>query len=306
MSEPDSRPENRRDRAILPFVLIGAGVLLLLSRLGLFDWGFALGVLNLWPLLLIAVGVDVLTQGRYRLVVVLATVAVGALLWRAPGWLPGSGGPAETHAIAYDLAGADAAEIRLGHGVGRLGLRGLEDGSPLVIGGTIGTGRGERLDAAYRIDDGVAEVTLRSRQQGPSFDVRGGERVWDLELTRAVPIELSIDSGVGESVLDLREVVLRAFDLDAGVGEVRVTLPSSGGYRGEIDAGVGAVVVRIPRSVEARLEVDTGLGGVNVRGTWTRDGNRYLSSGWDAAPDERRIDLRVSGGVGEITVDRID
>ena len=306
MSDTEPRSNRRRDRATLPIILIAAGVLLLLSRLGLFDWGFALGVLNLWPLLLIAAGVDVLTQGRYRLVVVLATVAIGALLWRAPGWLPGSAGPAETHAIAYELDGAEAAKISLSHGVGRLSLGALEAGSPLAIGGTIDTGRGERLDAAHRIDDGVAEVTVRTRQQGPSFNVSGRERAWDLELTRAVPVDLSIDSGVGESVLELREIVLRALDLDAGVGEIHVTLPSTGGYRGEIDAGVGAVVVRIPRSVEARLEVDTGLGGADVRGTWTRDGDRYLSSGWDEAPDDRRIDLRISGGVGEITVERVD
>jgi hypothetical protein len=303
MSQNDSAP---RDRAILPIILIAAGVLLLLGRIGLFDWSLALGVLSLWPLLLIAVGVDILTQGRYRLVVVLATVAVGALLWRAPGWVPGAPGPAETREIAYELAGADAAEIELGHGVGRLSLAALPEGSELVLGGTVATGRGERLEAGYRIDDGVAEVELRSEQRGPSFDVRGDRRAWDLELTRAVPIELTIDTGVGESRLDLREVRLEAFDLDAGVGEVHVVLPDSGGYQGEIDAGVGEVVVRIPDTVEARMDVETGLGGIDARGTWIRSGDDYLSQGWEDAAPERRIDLRISGGVGEITIERVD
>ncbi|MFW5933259.1 MAG: hypothetical protein ACOCT8_00855 [Actinomycetota bacterium] len=169
-----------------------------------------------------------------------------------------------------------------------------------------GDDRGERLDAGYRIDDGVAEIRLHSEQRGPSFDVRGSDRVWDLELTRSVPIGLAIDTGVGESVLELREIALSDFDLDAGVGSVRVTLPDDGGYRGDIDAGVGEVVVRIPRSVEARLEVDTGLGGVDVRGTWIRDGDVHESEGWRDAAAEDRVEMRVSGGVGEITVERID
>lgn len=292
-------------RAVLPIILIAVGVLLLLSRAGLFDWGLALGVLNLWPLLLIAVGVDVLTGGRYRLIVVLAAVVAGALLWRAPGWMAG-GGPAETHAIAYELAGANAAEISLEHGVGRLALDALPVGDPAVIGGTVATGRNERLEADHRVAGGVAEVSLRSRQQGPSIGEFGGDRAWDLRLTRAVPIELTIDSGVGESRLNLRELTLRDLDLDAGVGEVYVTLPGTGGYAGEIDAGVGEVHVRLPSTVEARIEVDTGLGGVSVRGTWARNGDVYESEGWASAPADARIDLSISGGVGEITVERID
>jgi len=306
MSQNDPAPRDRSDRAILPIILIAAGVLLLLSRVGLFDWGLALGVLSLWPLLLIAVGVDILTQGRYRIVVVLATVAIGALLWRAPGWVPGAPGPAETHEIAYELSDARSAEIELGHGVGRLNVGALSEGSDLVLGGTVATGRGERLDTGYRIDDGVAEVEVRSEQRGPSFGVRGDRRVWDLELTRAVPIELTIDTGVGESRLDLREITLAAFDLDAGVGEVYVTLPALGGYEGDIDAGVGEVTVRIPDDVEARMEVETGLGGVDARGSWIRDGDEYLSDGWEDAPAERRVDLQIAGGVGEITIERID
>jgi len=294
------------DRAILPIILIAAGVLLLLSRIGVFDWSLALGVLELWPLLLIAIGVDILTHGRYRLIVVIATVAIGALLWRAPGWVPGVAGPAETRSIAYALEDASAAEIELHHGVGRLSLDALPEGDSQVVAGTIATGRGESLDASYRIDGDVAEVEIASEQRGPSFNIDGSRRSWDLDLTREVPIDLTIDTGVGESELRLRDVRLSDFDLDAGVGEVRVTLPTVGGYSGEIDAGVGTVHLRIPRSVEVRMQVETGLGGVDVRGTWTRENDRYLSSGWqDAAPSER-VELRISGGVGEITVERID
>lgn len=301
-----TRRDRGTDRAILPIILIAAGVLLLLSRMGVFDWSLALGVLELWPLLLIAVGVDILTRGRYRLIVVIATVAIGAVLWRAPAWVPGATGPAETRSIAYELDDASAAEIDLHHGVGRLSLGALPDGDAQVIAGTIATGRGESLDATYRIDGDVAEVEIASRQRGPSFNVDGSRRAWDLNLTREVPVDLTIDTGVGQSDLQLREVRLSDFDLDAGVGEVRVTLPTVGGYAGEIDAGVGSVHLRIPRSVEVRMQVETGLGGADVRGTWTRDDDRYLSPGWQDASPSDRVDLRVSGGVGEITVERID
>jgi hypothetical protein len=54
------------------------------------------------------------------------------------------------------------------------------------------------------------------------------------------------------------------------------------------------------------MDVETGLGGVDARGTWIRSGDDYLSQGWEDAAPERRIDLRISGGVGEITIERVD
>ena len=310
----DERPRNdrphreRRSPLLLPILLIGAGVVLLLGRFGLFDWGLALGVLNLWPLLLIALGADILTRGKYRLPIVLGAVVLGAVLFRAPAWTPGfmGGGPAEVHEIAYERGGARAARIELRHGVGHLTLGALPADSDLLAGGEVATGPRESLVREFGVDDGVAVLTLRTRQSGPAFGFDGDGRSWNLALTRDVPVDLDLDAGVGRSILSLRDLTLRSLDLNTGVGEIRVTLPETGGYEGEIDAGVGEVVVRIPSAVEARVEVDSGLGGVDVNGEWTRNGDVRTTPGYANAANDARITLRVDGGVGSIRIDRID
>ena len=301
----ESRERRTNDRAILPILLIAAGVLLLLGRVGLFDWNLAFGILQLWPLLLIAVGADILTRGRFRAVIVIVTVLVGALLWRAPAWSPFAGTPAETRTIEFALQDAREAEVVLEHGVGLLSIEADGDDDMLLT-GTIATGRGERIDTDISYERGVAELRLSSEQAGPTFDFGGGRDVrrWELELARDVPIRLSIDSGVGESDLDLSDLTLLDLDLDAGVGEVRIVLPETGGYEGTIDAGVGEVTLRVPDEVEAILRVETGLGGVDVRGGWIRDGDTYRTEGYDDAPASERISLDVSGGVGQITIQR--
>lgn len=309
MSDNDPTPQRARQRRsslFLPVLLIVAGVVLLIGRFGLFDWGVLLGVLELWPLLLIALGADILTRGRYRMPIVLGVVALGAVFYYTPGLAPARGGPAETHEIAYELGEARAADVELRHGVGVLNLGVLPANSELMVGGEIGTGNRERLVRSYEVRDGVARLRLAGESRGPSFGVRGHERTWNLELTRAVSIDLDIDAGVGESHLNLREATLGSFDLDAGVGQVNLTLPERGGYRGEIDAGVGEVVVRVPRQVEARFTVSTGLGGATVNGDWTTDGNVHTTAGYSSASAEERIDVRVDGGVGQITVQQID
>jgi len=48
--------------------------------------------------------------------------------------------------------------------------------------------------------------------------------------------------------------------------------------------------------------VTTGLGRATVQGEWRRDGDVYTTPGYEAA--SQRVELRISGGVGAVTVDR--
>ncbi|MDZ7802009.1 MAG: DUF5668 domain-containing protein [Trueperaceae bacterium] len=306
MNETDSTRNDKSPSLLLPVLLIIVGVLLLLGRVGWFDWNLVLAAVDLWPLLLIAVGADILTRGRYRLAVVVATVVVGAVLIRVPGVWPSTGGPAEVHPISHPLNGASVVELDVDHGVGVLSLDALPAGNELAIEGEVATAAGERLLQSFDVSGGTARIGLESRTRGPNFGARGGDRRWTLDLTREVPLRLDLDTGVGESTLTLRALQLQAIDLDAGVGRVDVVLPERGGYAGSIDAGVGEVVVRVPRSVEARFVVSTGLGGASVDGVWVRDGNVHTTPGYDQAAEADRIDVRVQGGVGEVRVQRVD
>lgn len=315
--EPESRPEDRRreaerdgrrrDRA-LPILLILIGGLLLLGNLGLFDWRAVFGVLELWPLLLIALGIDILTRGSYRLWVVLGAVVLGALMWSGgPDWMGGGFSvQRETHTIDYALSDAERAEVELNHGVGSLRLASLPEGSGSLLAGEIVTGRGERLERSFDVSGGTAVLRLRAEQRGRIFNVGGGDREWRLALARGVPVDLRVDAGVGRTVAELDGVRLSALDLDAGVGEVRVTLPERGGYAADIDAGVGEVVVRLPSQLAVRATIDTGLGGTRVLGPFERDGDTYTTSGYAQADDDDRVELRINGGVGQVTVERID
>ncbi len=71
----------------LAIVLIAIGVLIMLLNFGTLNWFTTLNVLQLWPIVLIAVGIDIWTRGRYRLMVVLAALGVGVGLYFSGGSL---------------------------------------------------------------------------------------------------------------------------------------------------------------------------------------------------------------------------
>lgn len=299
-----TRDMERRPRGSgLAIALIVVGVLILLANFGLFDW-FTLGRLaSLWPVLLVAIGADMLTRGRYRLVVWGAAIVIGALLYAygGVGFRGGAGGvAAESHAVVHPLAGARAAEVHLSTGVGTLRLSDVATGADLVQ-GTVWTGRGETLLDEFTRDGSTAVLRLASQQTSGLTLPRNERRSWDLRLTREVPIALDLNSGVGQVQLELQRLRLSSLNVQAGVGEVTVTLPDSGVYRADVKAGVGAVRITIPSGIAARVTVKTGLGAVHVNGTFTRSADVYETP--DYATSSDRVDLRVEGGLGQITVD---
>ena len=244
------------------------------------------------------------------LIVAGVLVLAGNLGWLAWGSLPflgtGSGAAAETHDVQIPIDGAERAEITIRVGVSQLDVSALSGGNALVS-GQVRTANGETFTQDVQRRGGTAEVDLLSEQRGMGTIRGGGDRGWDLALAQGIPTELGINTGVGRSQLDLRDVALTGLDVDAGVGEMVATLPlpTEGSYQATFDTGVGATTVRVPEDAAVRIAIDTGLGGVTARGGFDAlGGDVYQTPGFSDANE--RIDIRIDGGVGAITIERVD
>lgn len=301
MTQPSSSSPRRH---VLPYVLIGLGVVVLLANVGLFSFGalFDAGarVLDLWPVVLIAFGADMVTRGKYRTIVVVGAVVLGVVvLMTGVGF--GGRAAARSNDVAVPLAGASRADVQLRMGVATLDLD-TGDGRGDVVWGTIETGTGETLNSTSRVSGDTVIVNISSEQAG-SVGFSRGERRWDLTLNDEVPTALRVNTGVGSSTLNLRDIELTNLQIEAGVGEVVLTLPEEGGYSGQVNAGVGSVTIRLPQGAAARLTVRAGLGHVDVRGGFVRDGDVYTSPGYQ--PGAPVAELRVQGGVGQLIVETV-
>lgn len=301
----EDKPKRRSGSGVLPIVLIAVGVLALVGNLGWIAWGSLLALLNLWPVVLLAIGVDMLTRGRYRTFVVVGAIVVAALFYAADvgsGRSFGSGANA-THVVEYPLDGAERGEVKIDSGVATLNIDSLAGGSAFVRGTIETTGGASVTDRFTRSGNSVRlELGTKSRGWFSFRAVRGGP--WDLSFNNTVPIALHIDAGVGRSTLQLSDLQLSSFDLDAGVGAVDVTLPASGSFRASIDAGVGKVTVRVPQSMAANIRVDRGIGAVFVGPEFTANGKDSYVSG-DYATAANRVELDIDGGVGGITIEQV-
>lgn len=294
--------ERRHVSLVGPAVLIILGVLFLLNNLG---WTVirVWDLVRLWPVLLIAGGLDLLIGRRSRwgsVVVLVAMLAlVGGGLWLLSASMPAAAGEAEV--LSEPLAGAEAAQVEVGIGVGVLRVSALPD-SDNVLQGRVELHRGERLVRSARTEDGVRIVEVRS-EGGWAGPIVGweGEKVWDLQLNEDVPTDLRIDAGVGDVWADLRRLTLRQFYLEAGVGRVTVVLPERGELKATIDGGVGELIVQVPVGVAVRVTASAGLGDVSVPQGYTHQGEQYVSPGYSGAGN--RVDLFAEAGIGRISVE---
>lgn len=314
MEEPFTPPPNdqppRRPSVVGPVILIILGLAFLAQNLNILDFNIWVALWRLWPVWLIAVGLDLMlgrktSWGTWAVLGIVIAV-IGGALWFDASFSSITRGTGEPVSINQPVRNARRAEVSIDSSIANLVI---SAGNPeILVEGTVVPLRNERLEKnAYNSGD-ILVFNLKSKSQrifgfGLPVNVNQKSPTWDLRLSDQIPINLRIDTGVGNARLDLSRLQLTGFELDAGVGDAEITLPASGRFRVDIDSGVGQLTLRIPKELGVRIDVDQGVGPLRVRGDFQRDGKAYVSPNYGQAGS--RVEIEIDGGVGEITIEQI-
>jgi hypothetical protein len=260
---------------------------------------------------------------------------VGEQINRALGKLSGDE-EVKSERFSLPLEGTRSARVNLGLSVGTANVRALNGSDNLIQADVKYTGE---MEFTY---SGEAEKTVRLAQKrgtsvtAPIKDVIGKfahhqDLHWEIGLSPSVPVDLDIDGGVGQNILDLTGLKLTAFHMDGGVGETRLTLPATGAaYNAELSSGVGetritildgavvrlrvkggvgGTIIDLPEGAAARVEVSGGLGGASFpdRFARTKGGDDFISKSgtWETAGYSlaaHQVYIQFEGGVGGLKV----
>lgn len=304
-----------RGRSIVwPSILIGLGVLLLLENLDLLPINIMALIFRMWPLILIALGIDLLFGRKagwgpaISAAIVLAVFAGGYWIVQVTGTALTYSGDTYTQDVEHALAGAESAEVKINFGVGKLDLSALENAGNFVEGSLVLIEDQDLIDD-YQVKNDVAYYELDSEFDGAvsgyfpgSFfnDFDGDDLVWELQFTDSISLDLNINTGVGRSVIDLTGLQITSLDVSAGVGETIVIMPATGDFSAHISGGVGSIQIRIPEGIAVRVRGSAGIGEINVFGDHQFQNGSYTSDDYNEA--ENKIDIDVSGGIGEIDI----
>lgn len=311
VAPPATYHDRRAHRTPLlgPLLLISAGVVFLLNNLGVLPWSVWETLGRLWPLILIAIGIDLVIGRRNPLLsmlVVLAVLGAGAAFVVANGDFSRPGTLASAP-VNIRLDNATSAEVRVDLGVGNLSIGSMSGDDKLLASGNLDyfeTHGAPRQDVTESGDR--ASVELAERAGGWSFGsnwFNGGRSPgWEINLNERVPLDLEVDSGTGNLTLDLEKLQVSTLKVDSGTGNASITLPSNPrSTTVDIDGGTGNLELIVPQNVEARIEVDSGIGNTNVEARFSKQGeDTYESSGYSTATN--RLTIKVDHGIGNLNI----
>jgi len=310
MAQPFVERPAYRPSVVGPFVLISAGILLLLNNLGYLSWDVWWHLLRFWPILIVLAGLQiVLRRVSSPLIAALAPLLVVAATFGAAiclTWMQTGGVAASDRGLGnyldQPLGAVERASLELNFGAGRLTLSslGVEDGVLAEASSAGGTNLPVRK--SYYESNGVGRLSFSSDTS--RIGLFWGERPpqWDIRVTRGVPLDISLKSGVTDASIDLTDLRVTNLSIQTGASRTEVRFPAATGTtEAKINAGVADLTLVIPAGVAARVKVPNALIGADVdRARFTEEGGVYSSGDWTRS--DNRLNAVVEGALARVAL----
>jgi hypothetical protein len=274
---------------------------------------------DLWPLVLVGIGLGVLLQATRLAVLGGAVVAItlGALIGGTVANGAGVAFGCARDGRAFPSAGGnlgDRASVELELACGQLDVKPVS-GQAWTVSGTSDDGQ------APTIDSSTDRLSVRSSESGGPFNFGGGGSL-AVRLPASPTLDLSATVNAGEARLNLVETHLQNVSLTVNAGSVTVDLTRSAPGKlgatvnagslkvqlpgaslgGNLTVNAGSMRLCLPAGTGLRIETGGGvLGGYEFGGAGlVQSGNVWTTPGFEAAAS--RIDLTATANAGSISL----
>jgi hypothetical protein len=294
---------------------IAVGLVLLGNTFGFISWTVWLTMLSLWPLLLVALGIELLGRGLHldwvralSNVLLILGLAYGVFVL-GPGW---NNGPAPMSGsfvggAAYQASAPHETTLTAGTATVKVGAIRLAVGAGdqlAAISG--GAPNGDEPALSTSVSGGVADVTV-SDPTGRVVLIPLPDRTLTLTLDRSVPWKtLRLDVGAAQVEADLRDLSIGAVDLNVGASSARMWIgKKANDVAVDVAGGATAVTVLVPADAAVTVDSKGGLLAVSVPSSF-----RHLSgiaafgeSSWSAAGSGGpHIAIAVQSGMASLDI----
>jgi len=295
---------NRYRGLVWPGLLILVGAVAFLVNTGVLSSDRLYALLNLWPLILIVIGLELIVrravqgaQGELASWLIVLVAVVGALAYVAVAPNPGGTQTLDASGPAGSLS---QASVEIDVGAATINVSGSDAlGADLYHAHIEYSGPKPEVS----LDQGTGD--LRISQSSQNFVFFGNQRfVLNLELSSGVSWAISTNSGAATNTLNLGRLGLRSIEVNTGASREEITLGSPSGIV-PVTINGGALTVHVHRPSGTAASVTVSGGGVSLdadgRQSHAFGGASYESPGFSSATDGYRIE--VNGGACTVTLD---
>jgi len=283
-------------------ISLGLGTVFLLANFGYVEWNSLNLLLKLWPLLLVALGLDLIFQGRSALAtvlgVLLAIVIMGAVAWYALANTATD--RVGNTSVSQKLEGATSVDMRISDPTGRMEISAGADAGSLLQ-GSIDLVGNNKLSQDYQVQDnhGSLDLSMQGTAWGPwmaGFD----DPLWQFELSPEVPITLTAETAAGSLKLDLTGLNIDELNGTVAVGSLDVVLDPQDQLQGQLSNPVGKITIHVPEGALVEITLQTAISTQNYPDGFTKMGDRLYSP--NATPENATVRLEVEQPIGLVLV----
>ena len=289
---------------VVPGLLILVGAVALAANLNLLQWDSLYRLLDLWPVVLVLVGAELVLRGLasprmasaigLALILVTATGAIAYVALAPP--IPAGGQVLDS---SEPVSGLTSAALDLSFGAADVTIHGE------ALGDTLFKSRieygGRKPDVSFERSSGT--LTIADNQGFGLFFGPPGRRRVDVALDSSLPWSINVSGGASHVTLALGGVPVKDVNLSGGANNVTLTLgPPSGTVAVDVSGGASSVTIHRPAGVATSVDASGGANSVRLD-------NRRLAGfgdssaqtpGYGTASDRYAID--VSGGASNVSV----
>lgn len=249
-----------------PIVLLGAGVIWLLVNLKLIPAEDLWFLYQLWPVLIIVAGLDVLFARRLPLIgVLLALLLIAGVVYvLLNGAALGLEGKPQPQLESFELAAGDTQQVQFDLELSTQDavIKALEDSKVLIEAEIWHYG-----DMVFTVT-GSREKTVRLEQVGFLTGLPGvlfgnfqEDLIWRIGLSPNIPFSIHVDTSTGRLDFDLSDIRLKELVFDASTGRSTIVLPESiNSYQVTLEGSTGALRVILPEQANLTLRVKGSTG----------------------------------------------
>ena len=287
-----------------PVILIAAGVIALVAETGVISSGRLLRLADLWPLILIVIGLELVIrralQGSTRdlATALIVLVAVGG----AVVYVAARGPVSDTTQTmnASDTVGAlNQANLDVNAGAARVTVEGSS-----ALGSDLYRAHIEYAGAKPQVSLDRSTGNLEILQNNDLSFFASRRFVLDLQINSAVAWNVSADTGATTDTLNLAAVKVGSIKLSSGASRTDITLGKPTGIV-PVSVDGGAITLHLHRPGGSEASVHVSGGAVNL----DADGRQlhgigeesWQSSGYSGAADAYQVE--INGGASMVTVD---
>lgn len=286
-------------------ISLGLGTVFLLANFNYLPWDSWNLLLRLWPLILVAIGLDLIFEGRKPIATLLG-VLIALVIMVGVAWFAILNSPTAQLAstdVSQPIGDATSAYVRVSNPVGRLEMDGGASGRMLLEGTVQLPGKGS-VDQKYTVQSSQGSLNLSASEVTYSLWSSGfNEPLWKFRLAKQFPITLNAETAVGSMALDLTGLDIDRLNASVAVGSLDITLDSQDALDGRVATPVGRIIFHIPQDARVMLQLDTAISTSNLPPGFTRDGKTIYSPNTNAAT--ARVKLNVEQPIGLVSLEPI-